>query len=157
RRTALAFIVLVTVMIMLGVLGFFLLILWFVFVLTRRIRLRLSVQPLFGSIYAETFALWMVLFVGIGYGLSWIPAGSSQLLLSEIGAFLSLSALAWPRIRGVPAQRLRDDIGLSTSSLIRDLFAGIACYAAALPMLLAGVLVTLALTWVRKQFVGPAE
>src|SRR5262249_48658276 len=111
RRTAIAFLVLVIVMIMLGVLGFFLLVLWFVFVLMGRVRLRMRAEPLFGSIYAETFALWMLLFVGLGYGLSRIPAGSSQLLLSEIGAFLSLTALAWPLFRGVPAWRLRDDIG----------------------------------------------
>ncbi len=95
----------------------------------------------FGGIYLETFAIWMVLLF-----LTNRAVGASRLaeetLYPVLGAFLlSLAALAWPAIRGVPWSRLKSDIGLTTGKgAVLELSFGLLTYLMALPMMLVGVL-----------------
>ncbi len=132
--------------------GLFLLVLWAVFVAVGRLRLRLHVFARYGSIYAETFAVWMLLFVGLGLAASRIPAGRSQLLLAGGAMLLSLVALAWPVVRGVPWRRVRYDLGLYTRRPTGlELLCGFGTYAAALSMAVAGALVTMGLMALRRK------
>lgn len=95
----------------------------------------------FGGIYLETFAIWMVLFFLIN-----LAVGASRLaeesLYPALGAFfLSLGALAWPAIRGVPWTRLKSDIGLTTGrGAVLELSFGLLSYLMALPLMVVGVL-----------------
>jgi membrane protease YdiL (CAAX protease family) len=95
-----------------------------------------------GGVYAETFAVWLVLFLGLRYALGFIDAGPYHYLLG-IGQFLfSLVALAWPVLRGVPWQKVREDIGLTLGKgVLRESFAGVTVYALAVPLAACGFVI----------------
>ena len=99
-----------------GAAGGFLLLL---FVFSRLAWSRLEQQHLTcgtgrGGIYAETFALYMVLYVGLSLPVRLVRVPVHLGMgLSALVAFGSLAALAWPRCRGGLAWRdVRDDVGL---------------------------------------------
>jgi membrane protease YdiL (CAAX protease family) len=96
----------------LGVVGANILIVMTILVAQRKVRMRFDTGSPNGGIYAETFALWMVLFMGLGLGASFVPAGQHRILLAGLAALGSLSALAWPVLRGVPWPTVRQEIGL---------------------------------------------
>ncbi len=106
-----------------------------------------------GGVYAETFALYMLLFVGLSYLSRFIPVpGRLSMLFSGAIAFASLLALCWPRVRGLSWRQIRQDLGLYFDGQpLLQVLCGPACYLCALPMLLAGVLITLALMWAQRQ------
>ena len=57
--------------------------------------------------------LWMFLLTAISLAAAALPrAGQNQLLYSAAASLLSLSALAWPVLRGVPWARVRLETGL---------------------------------------------
>src|SRR5208283_4580051 len=107
----------------------------------------------YGGVYAETFAIWMILYVAIGLGiggLAWLksrlgvvlPGPDLTYLLLGAADLCSLVVLAWPVFRGIPWKQVRDDIGLTVKRKpVREAAAGVATYAMALPLLVAGVLV----------------
>jgi membrane protease YdiL (CAAX protease family) len=109
-----------------------------------------------GGVYAETFALYMTLFLALSYAGRWIPAGRWGLLLSGLAALVSLTALAWPVLRGVPWQQVRADVGWHRGRApgLEPLF-GLVGYLAAVPLLLVGLLATVVLVFLRRQFGGP--
>ena len=89
-----------------GAVGFILLILFFV--LWRQMRSRFHVGSPFGGVYAETFALWMALFIGLSLGGAFLPAGPGRASCCPAWRpWSSLSALAWPVLRGVPWRQVR--------------------------------------------------
>ena len=88
-----------------GAAGFVLLVLFFA--LWRQLRSRFHVGSPFGGVYAETFALWMALFIGLSLGSAFLPPHWPGELLSGVAALASLSALAWPVLRGVPWRQVR--------------------------------------------------
>jgi membrane protease YdiL (CAAX protease family) len=105
-----------------------------------------------GGIYAETFALWMVLFLILSLGAALLPIREGRLLLEGIAIIFSLSALAWPVLRGIPWRQVRQDIGLTGGRVpILEPFIGLISYPMAIPPLAIGLLITLVLilvaTW----------
>ncbi len=100
----------------------------------------------YGGVYAETFAIWLVLFVGLLLLGALIPGGRFSLLVSALLSLVSLAALAWPVWRGVPWDQVRHDIGLYRGrGPVREAASGIACYVVSLPLLVAGLIVVLVL------------
>jgi membrane protease YdiL (CAAX protease family) len=99
-----------------------------------------------GGVYAETFALWMGMFVGMLVLVGSLDVGQYRFLLMIAAELVSLLALAWPVIRGVPWRQVREDIGwtLGPRPLLEP-FLGFAAYAMALPLLACGVGVMLVL------------
>ncbi len=99
-----------------------------------------------GGIYAETFALWLLVWLGLSWAALTLGAGEPDLLLVGVAFLLSLAALAWPVLRGIPWSQVRQDIGL-TRGRNPDLepLIGIGCYAMALPILAMGLLLTVVL------------
>jgi membrane protease YdiL (CAAX protease family) len=143
RRTATLMLVLFGLLLLAGVSGFGLLLLLVVLAFARKLKShgeRLGTST--GHIYAETFAVWMALFLGLGLIFSLLPLGRFGLLGSGAAALLSLAALAWPVIRGVPWGQVRREIGLTGGKrpALEPLF-GPVCYLATLPLLVVGVLV----------------
>jgi membrane protease YdiL (CAAX protease family) len=68
------------------------------------------------------------------------------LLLLGVAELLSLSALAWPVVRGVPWRQVRQDIGLTWGRQpALEPMVGVACYAMTIPLLAAGLALTLLL------------
>jgi membrane protease YdiL (CAAX protease family) len=160
-----------------GVVGLCLVIGMAILVVFRQVRLHFRTGSADGAVYAETFAIWMWLFLGLGKGATYLPVGPNRLLVGSAAALASLVALAWPVLRGVPFATVRRDIGLfwkdrpESQPLARDdayaapLFRrpappwmepvfGLASYAATLPLLLIGALLTLALMALAKRLFG---
>jgi membrane protease YdiL (CAAX protease family) len=111
-------------------------------------RLRSGIQRPFayGGVYAETFAVWILLYLLLSLAASRLPWEEQRLILSGVIALVSLVALAWPVLRGVPWRQVRQDVGWTfgrTPPL--EPVLGVACYVMAIPLLVIGVLLTLAL------------
>jgi membrane protease YdiL (CAAX protease family) len=124
-------------------------------------RSRIAVTPGHGSIYAETFALYMLFYFGItlvvGLLAQYEPirrvVGSMGLLLSAVAMFLSLVVLAWPVLRGISWRQVRDDLGLRLGNrpLLNVVFGPIT-YLCALPLLALGIVIMLGLMFLMKRY-----
>ena len=153
--------------------GFILLILMFVLRLTKKLDFAFSTGAGAGSVYIETFAIWLFLFMAISFlgsiGLSVLysgfgfdeymafeefSGGATPLALGLATMFLSLGALAWPVIRGVRFTTMCNDIGLVWGRPFREILAGFATYAMALPILLAGALIYVVLSFIVVAIAG---
>ncbi len=136
-----------------------LLVLWMLGLLRGGLRLGSSS----GGLYAETFALYMLLFLGFSHGahyvVDWFSLRQGSLALSGLAALGSLAALGWPVLRGIPWRQVRQDIGWHFGRRPAvDTLLGFGCYAMALPLLLVGLLLMLGLTKLRDQLgLGPDE
>lgn len=99
-----------------------------------------------GGLYAETFAIWLALLLGLQMALIVSPINLGML---GNGAFLmlgSMAALAWPVLRGIPWAQVRHDIGWSGGRGAKlEPFVGVACYAMSMPLLAIGLIVTFVL------------
>jgi membrane protease YdiL (CAAX protease family) len=109
-----------------------------------RLRKGITEPYPYGGVYAETFAVWMALFVGLSYAASRLPVNRlpGPPLLVEGGLMLLCWALAltWPLLRGVPWGRVRRDVGLTFGrNPALEPVLGFATYAMALPVLAVGV------------------
>lgn len=138
-----------------GVAGFVGLIVCLVLYMEGKVRSHLLMKPGNGGIYAETFAVWMVVFLALSVGAQFIHIGVPPLLLSAAGFMLSLSALLWPVLRGIPFKTVRQEIGLTFGRHPwRQILLGPACYALTLPLAFIGVLMTLGLMVLQKQLLS---
>jgi membrane protease YdiL (CAAX protease family) len=133
--------------------GFFGVLVFFVLAIMRVLKGGLLRGSLHGGIYAETFALWLVLFLGISFGLSFLPIPKSwQLFVIGVGDLLSLSVLAWPVIRGIPWTQVRKDVGLTRGRAgLAEPLVGIWTYVMSLPFVLVGMLITAFLMHLSKS------
>lgn len=121
-------------------------VLFTVFIATGKLRCYFKAGSRFGGVYAETFAIWMLLWVGLSLAAAIIlrDSGSDKFLVSAVISLSTLVVLAWPLIRGVPARQLVQDIGLIVPGRRAwiEPFWGVVCYVTALPLLGAGFVVT---------------
>jgi membrane protease YdiL (CAAX protease family) len=110
-----------------------------------------------GLIYAETFALWMLLFTGLNVALVFLPEGMPRLPASGGVMLLSLVILAWPVMRGITWRQVRTDIGWTAGRrpLLEPLL-GFGCYGMALPLLAIGVVMMLGLLALQNMASGTA-
>ena len=100
-----------------------------------------------GGIYAETFALWMIVFMVFSSAPLVIHVEGADMLVTGFGILASLIVLVWPVLRGgIPWRQVRQDIGLlaGRQPLLEPLL-GPAGYAMSLPLLAVGVVMTLIL------------
>lgn len=85
----------------------------------------LEASPLF----METFALWIALFFGMNFAVSYwfVPTTlANSLIVSILIQTISLSALAWPLLRGMSLTKMLEMLGLSSSDLkLKEIPAGI--------------------------------
>jgi len=99
-----------------------------------------------GGIYIQTFAIWLLGFFGAQLALPPMFEAMGLQMDAKFGIFLnvgvfflSLSALAWPVIRGRSWPDVCHDIGWTGESFLKNVGIGIATYAAWLPMMLVGI------------------
>jgi membrane protease YdiL (CAAX protease family) len=150
-------------MFVLGFAGLFFLITLLVLFFLNRLRSGLTATSPHHGIYAETFAVYMLLFLGLSVGarhaINWLSLEQGRLALSGLAALGSLTALAWPVLRGIPWHQVRQDVGLNFDRLPGlELILGPGCYAMALPMLVVGAMFYLTLTKLRDWLgFGPDE
>lgn len=100
-----------------------------------------------GSVYLETFAVFLVGFVAyaalLGRFGEHLPAPVPTIL-----QWLLLGCVLWPLVRGVRAAEARVALGLHTGrGVLREMGAGVAGYLACLPLVIAALGVTLLLRW----------
>lgn len=150
-------------MLCLGLVGLVLLVTLLVLYLLHHLRGGLTPDSPHHGIYAETFALYMLLFLGLSfaahYAIDWLALKQGTLAVSGLAALGSLAALAWPVLRGIPWRQVRRDIGwhADRQPFLGPLF-GVGCYAMALPMLVLGVILYFILTKLRDRLGwGPDE
>jgi membrane protease YdiL (CAAX protease family) len=110
-------------------------------------------------VYAETFAIWLLLFV-----LLQIPAALFARLVppAALGATLvamlgSLLALAWPRRYGVAWSDLRHDVGLHLGGRRVEAALGTVGYLMTLPLLAVGLGVSLVLIRIDTALAGSKD
>jgi membrane protease YdiL (CAAX protease family) len=146
QRTVIAFVTAGLVALAMGVAGLVGLVMLIVLMVSGVIGSRLNAGSPLGGVYAETFAVWMLLFLVLGLAAALIPWDEGMLLLNTASFFLSLTALAWPVLRGAPWRQVRHEIGWTggRTPWLEPLW-GLVCYASTLPLLLIGFLLTLAL------------
>jgi membrane protease YdiL (CAAX protease family) len=161
RRAAVVNLVAALGMVLLIVAGAVFLVLLLLLWLVGIIRGKFWCGSSHAGVYAETFAVYLLLFLGGGYALRSLPAGSLGrwgLLLSGAAALLSLAALAWPVLRGVPWHRVRQDVGLylGRRPWLEPLL-GLGCYATAWPLLLIGLLLSFGIKMVQRWLAGPPD
>ena len=123
-----------------------------VFALTCMVSWRITTGLTRGGVYAETFALWLVLFGGMN-------VGAALLNLPRLGQALvtmplSLAVLAWPIVRGISWRQLREDIGLTCERHpLVEIAAGVWCYIINLPLVIVGLFIMIGL--MRLQALWP--
>jgi membrane protease YdiL (CAAX protease family) len=139
-----------------GLAGFAGLIVLLVMAISGRVRSGLGPRVSYHGVYAETFALWMLLFFGIQRGVAAWVTPEFRMLTAGLGFFVSLVALLWPVIRGVRWQQVRQDIGwtLGRQPALEPI-AGLGGYLMALPLLGIGVCITLGLMFLQEALKGP--
>jgi membrane protease YdiL (CAAX protease family) len=136
-----------------------LLVLW----LVRGARVGLTTGSRQAGIYAEAFALYMLLFLGLGfagrYVTDWLQLRHGTLALSGVAALCSLAAVGWPVLRGIPWRQVRSDIGWTFGRRPwLEPFLGLGGYLMALPLLLIALVAILMLTQLRDLIgLGPEE
>ena len=114
--------------------------------------------PTRSTIYIETFAIWLAMFVLIQYLLGFLvvllevenPLTTSYLTLMAF--FGSLSVLIWPILRGISAGQVRRDIGWQIRNPFVEIGAGILAYASLLPVIGIAFLVVLVMMAIASAF-----
>jgi membrane protease YdiL (CAAX protease family) len=132
------------------VLGVTILVLW----LLGRLQSGIRCGSRCGGVYAETFAVYLVLFLGLSYLLGRYPVGGEGLLPLRTGlaALGSLAAVAWPVLRGVDWRRVRQDIGWTAGRRpMLEPVIGAGCYAGALPLVFVGAVIFAVLTLLARR------
>jgi len=124
----------------------------------RRGRLRSGLAPHRGNggVYAETFALWMLLYVGTSALVSRFAGPALPILARESVMLATLVALIWPWFRGVSWTELRQDLGLTTGQGAgKEVLFGLGTNVASLPILvLVFALLLMVLRQVRQHTGG---
>lgn len=147
----------------LGLVGLVLLVTLVVLYFLNRLQSGLASGSPHHGIYAETFALYMLLFLALSfaahYAINWLSLKHGTWALSGLAALGSLSALAWPVLRGIRWRQVRQDIGWHFDRWPGlEPLLGLGCYALALPMLILGIICLLLLTKLRDSLGwGPDE
>ncbi|MEO1996951.1 MAG: CPBP family glutamic-type intramembrane protease, partial [Planctomycetaceae bacterium] len=92
-----------------------------------------------GGLYAETFAVWMLVFLGAGLVIELLA--EDQLSLNLVGFVVSGSALAWPVLRGIPWRTVRREVGLYAGRrwYLEPVY-GLVCYVCTLPLVALALL-----------------
>jgi membrane protease YdiL (CAAX protease family) len=109
-----------------------------------------------GRLYAETFAVWLVLFLALSVVAELLPVKTFRFVLIGAAMLMSLlGALAWPAIWGVPWRQVRQELGLFFgSSPLLELLLGFVTYLSAIPLLAIGALLTVLLMKLQAYFLG---
>jgi membrane protease YdiL (CAAX protease family) len=153
----------IVVMVLFGALAFagvILIILATIFAATGRIGSALWLGHASHGMYAETFAVWLALFLVLQLIAQAVGSHVPEhgLLITFVFFFASLVALWWPVARGVPWSHVRADIGLTWGKrpMLEPVLGGVG-YVMALPIVAVGLTVMLTLMGVYSMFSGEGD
>jgi membrane protease YdiL (CAAX protease family) len=154
-RIVIVSLVVVLTFLMLAGVGFLLLLTIPLLLLIGFLRFRFQSGSRDGGVYAETFALWMVVYLVLERAASYVPLGSWRMLAAGVVGLLTLGTLAWPLLRGVQWRRVRQDIGWWTPGpRALEMIWGIGGYLAAMPLTVVGVLMSAGLLRLYYRLAG---
>jgi membrane protease YdiL (CAAX protease family) len=138
-----------------GLIGLFGLILFGALFFGGVLKRGFSGQSMAHGVYAETFAVWLVLFMVLSLAASFVRSDREQLLIAGGAMLCSLAALLWPLLRGIPWRQVRTDVGLTAGRRPwLEPVCGIGSYVTALPMLVVGLFLTLGLMKLQQLLHG---
>jgi len=153
-----AFVIFVAMMMMgLGVAGLGGAITFVVLVISGKIQSAISAGTDHNAIYAETFAVWLLLFTILSVIASLVVSRypDTQIVVSTLGSMSSLAALFWPMLRGVSWHQTRHDIGWYLGPKpLREIVWGLVCYVSNIPVVLMGFLAMLILLQLYSVLAG---
>jgi membrane protease YdiL (CAAX protease family) len=141
----------------LGVLGLIWLVIWAVFFFLGKTRPGLPPPTHHGGVYAEAFAVYMVVFLALGIGHRLLRVPGPELLLAAAGMLLSLAAgLVWPVLRGVPWRQVRQELGLTLGRRPwLEPIIGLGGYALVLPIFAIGIIISsMLIQYERRMRIG---
>jgi membrane protease YdiL (CAAX protease family) len=124
--------------------GLLWLVIWGVFFFLGLTRPALPPPTQHGGVYAEAFAVYMVVFLALGIGHRLLKVPGPELLLSAAGMLISLAAgLVWPVLRGIPWRQVRQELGLTLGRRPwLEPLIGLGGYALVLPIFAVGIIVS---------------
>ena len=127
---------------------------------TRRLKWHFRSGSGAVSVYAESFAIWLIFFFTLQMMAQAITAATNATSFRFGAAFLaffiSLVAVFWPVVRGVPWRTVREEIGLTLGRRpLAEPAIGLAGYAMGLPILVVGFIGTFLLMMVAGLFADP--
>ncbi len=135
------------------------LVVFLILALMGKLRGGLASASLTGQVYAETFAVWLALFLGLSYGAALLKWGGQETVLLRAGLamLLSLVAIGWPVLRGVPWRQVRQEVGWTAGRRpLLEPFCGLTCWVMGWPLLLIGLVVMLAIVAAQQAITGGA-
>ena len=112
------------------------------------------------GLYAETFAVWLVLLNVLSIAAAIIAQGTGVTQFTALLVFFpaSLCALAWPSLRGSTFARTCADIGWTRGrGVVREIGAGIVGWMGMLPIQLIGIVCTVVLMWMAGVADGDSD
>jgi membrane protease YdiL (CAAX protease family) len=155
KKTFMALIGGVLVMLLIGLAGVVGLIVLLILYFLGRLHGGLLCGATWGGVYAETFAVWLILSLGLGWGARQVDIDVPPLLLHSIVALFGLVALGWPVVRGLSWRQVREDIGLTLGRKpALEPLLGLGCYAMSLPLVFIGLVLTLVLQHILRGQMG---
>lgn len=137
------------------ILGVVLLFLFAWLMSTGQIRGRVGDWSRCGGVYAEAFAICLVLFVATS-----ILAGLPHPLFGAFRwfpLFLPPLAVGWAVVRGVSLSHVLRDTGVYIANPLREIGCGILAYLALFPLALAGLMLTVMLSTLMHNLAAPHE
>ena len=154
RRTMLISALLVLAGFLVACVGFVILVT--ILVLAGNGTLRSGIVPskVHPGIYAETFACWMLLFVGLNIAMLAVPLGDDKMWgVFGVQLLSLLLALCWPRLRGIGWGEIFRDAGIIWPKYAwLEPLRGMATYAMSLPILGVGLVVMFTLMQAKALF-----
>jgi membrane protease YdiL (CAAX protease family) len=137
-----------------GLAGLTFLIVWAVFFVLGKTNRGLAPPSRHGGIYAEGFAVYMVVFLGLSIANSLLHVPGPILMISAAAMLLSLGAgVGWPVLRGIPWGVVRRELGLTLGRRPwLEPLIGVGGYAMILPIFAVGVLVSSILTQAERRW-----
>jgi membrane protease YdiL (CAAX protease family) len=154
RRLARTFAAVLGGGLLLAVIGMVALMIWFAFFLTGLMGPTLPADTRRGRIYAEAFAVYMLVYFALGIAGAFVPVPASAVLLANcVAMLLALAAgVGWPVLRRVPWRQVRQDVGLTLGRhpLLQPLI-GLVGYVLVLPVFGLGLIVSIALISMERR------
>ncbi len=118
---------------------------------SRQLTFRFRSRYKSAHIYAETFAVWLILFILLQLTAQLLSGGRMQLFLAGCAFVGSLVALGWPVLRGISFQQVRRDIGWTAGqNPLVEALCGIVGYICCFPIVMLGMVLVIVGVWLSK-------
>ena len=133
------------VLVVLTVAGFGLLVTAVVLAAMGKIRVRVEAPRGPAPIYIEAFTIYIGGFIAGSLLLQWLAPAATLAVHGLMMLGVVVLGIVWPMLRGVPWSQQRSDWGLYVANPVIEIASGLIGYVAGLPVVAAGILVTVLL------------